>query len=61
MPAATDQREPKECKEEKEEKSKHRHQEEWNVLTTEIANICIVQPHPSFISWIFKVGYIKYS
>ena len=59
--ATTDQREAKECKEEKEGKNKHCHQEEWNVLTTKIVNICIVQPHPSLILWIFKVGYIKHS
>ena len=41
------------------EEGKDYHQKEWNVFVTEIGNVCIMQPHPSVVCWVFKVGDVK--
>ena len=59
--APIDQQEAKECKEKEEKEDKQGHHKEWNMFAADIVNICIIQPHPSIICWIFKVGDINCS
>ena len=28
-------------------------------MKTEIGNVCIIQPHPSVVCWVFEVGDVK--